>query len=188
MKAQEQARRLRRLRLLLRAYYLLPLLVWLTLIVLGATGAGGYMTTWNLIVFVLNLMAPNTPTLTAPPAQEVSLYKLNEALRGILHIVGFGVLTALAIRALQGGETRLKRTSVATALGLAVLFVATNAVIMSRTADRHTGLGDWLLDGIGIVLVLGGSLFVYALRDWAARTRETLLNDSPPPTVFVDDT
>lgn len=168
---------MRRLRFLLRAYYLLPLLAWLSLVVLGATSIGRYETTWGFLFDVINLLAPQTPPITTLGDQCVSMYKLNEALRSLLHITAFGVVTALTIRAVQGGQTRLKVASVGSAVCLAVLFILANAVIMSRTPGRHTGLGDWVLDGIGVTIVLGGSLLVYALRDWAANTRAIVLND-----------
>jgi hypothetical protein len=97
-------RRAKIVRLLL---WLFPLILWGSVLLWSATEGARYETSWRWLQWWLRFLSPeHAPPGTGEQVQvNVTMYQLNGAARRLAHIVGYAVLTALTVRAIQRGRT-----------------------------------------------------------------------------------
>lgn len=130
-----------------------------------------YETTWAWLQWALRVLCPEH----APPEGTgvqvgVTMYQLNGAGRRVAHILIYAVVAALAVRAIQRGNPQLKLASLATAIGLGILYTGVdegNRLFFQH--NRHAKWTDLYLNLGGIGLTVGGTILYFALKNWEAK-------------------
>ncbi len=151
-------------RTLLALLYIGPLLLWMGVIFVSSTSAGDYPTSMRLIQHSLNWLVPEQP-----PLDVSTLYKVNNAARKLAHVVTYGILTLLVVRAVQFGQPRLKRGAFGAAFLVSLLYAIGDEWHRRFVPQRHAKFVDLVIDSVGITLTLGGTWFWFALKDWERR-------------------
>ncbi|MBC8101381.1 MAG: VanZ family protein [Cytophagales bacterium] len=152
-----------RTRKFLRAFlYAGPLLLWMAAIYASSTHLGRYEQSLALIQAASQRLAPESP----PPSDQGELFQINDAARKLAHVFAFGILTLLAVRAIQWGESRLKWQTVTGSFALCVLFAVSDALIRIREPDRHVRLDQFVFNGIGALLVFLLTTGYFGVKYW----------------------
>jgi VanZ family protein len=108
---------------------------------------------WMAVIFILS----------AQPGLRVSDdASVDGPIRQIAHVVTYGVLAFLLLRALTWGGT-LTVQSCALALGIAILYGVTDEIHQSTVPDRTGQAADLVWDGLGAVL---GVVAYVAWKAW----------------------
>ena len=146
------------LRSLLRVLlFYLPLLIWIGLAALAATELGSYQRSWILLHQLLNFIQPG---FYYGDPSVVSMYQLTQVTRKLAHVVVYAVLTILVIRLAQRGRSELRFRSLALAVLVAGGVLALEVYVRRYHSEgtRHVRAEQFLLDGIGVGLVLIGAI------------------------------
>ena len=142
--------------------YLGPLLLWMVVVIAGATYLGRYEESLALIQRVAHLLSPD-----AQSAVDVNqLYQINNAARKLVHVAAFAVFTMLSVRAMQWGEAKLKWQSLAGSLGLCIVFALSEAFVRFTSPARHVRLEQFVLNGIGALLIFGLTMLYFGIKYW----------------------
>ena len=168
-------------RFVLRALlYFGPLALFALIFLVWSSGERGrYETTWHLITRTLAFLCPEqTPQEGSDPVQ-VSLYQLNGALRRLAHIGGYSILTALIVRAVQGGQARLKPASFIAALMVSILYTGLDELRRAFEPNRHAKWHDLYLNLIGVGLTLGGTLLFFGIKSLERRVGTAIEPEKP---------
>ena len=110
---------------------------------------------WMGVIFFVSARS----TLPSAPGRWDLLFKKT------MHVLAYGFLTWLYLRALRGGEPRGNRPDSgwtrAVSAGMALLYALSDEYHQTFVSGRHGSLVDVAIDGLGISAVL--------LLDWGAR-------------------
>lgn len=158
---------MRQSRLLLSLFYLGPLALWVGVLFAASTPLGDYNASWRLVWAALQFIAGDKP-----PVGTEAMYQLVEAQRRVGHIVAFGILAALVVRALQWGRSVLRRRSLVAALLLSVAYAGAGALHRNLVPGRHGDWRDVLLDTLGAVFVLVALICWFRVKNWEHRALE----------------
>ena len=144
-----------------------PLLLWMAVLFWGSGEGTRYEASWILMQNVLDFLCPEF----APPGgpalgrADISMYQLNGALRRVAHIAGYAVLSCLVVRFFQKGESRLKRASLIAAVVVSVLYTGGDELHRHFEPNRHVHFWDLGLNLAGTLLVLGGTVCWFWLKN-----------------------
>jgi VanZ family protein len=150
-----------------------PLFLWGLVLLWSATEGARYETSWRWLQWWLRFLSPEH----APPGDgervqvNITMYQLNGAARRLAHIVGYAILTALTVRAIQRGEPTLKRSSLTAAIIIALLYTSLDELQrLFFEPNRHAKWLDLILNLIGVVLTLGGTVLYFTLKRWERKS------------------
>ena len=136
-------------------FYYLPLIVWMMVIFSMSTGAGSSGHSIHIISIVLQRISPSLLASLTP----FQLDALNFGLRKLAHISEYMVLMLLSVRAFQYGRSELHWRCFWGALGLSMLFAASDELHQVFTPGRTPAIRDVLIDSTGaafcFLLLLG---------------------------------
>ena len=155
-------------------YYLPPALVMAGALALS-TPLGNYNASVSALYGGFAFLAP-----TLPRPDTATMYTLNYLARRAAFLVEYGALTALAVRALQGGVPDLKRRTIVAALALAAGFALTDNLVRALSLGRHGGADDLATNALGALIVLPCVFGFFAVKRWE---RAMLAADALPRTV-----
>jgi VanZ family protein len=143
--------------------YVLPLLIWLTIAALAATELGSYQNSWNILHKFMDWIEPG---FYYSDPQILSMYQLTQATRKLAHVIVYGILTLLTIRLCQAGRPKLRLLSFILALLLSVLFFGAEVYVRLHQSEntRHFRWEQLMLNGIGVGLVMIGTLLFFGLK------------------------
>jgi VanZ family protein len=164
----EQKRAARRAKIGRALLWFAPLFVWGLALLWGATEGARYETSWRWLQWWLRVLSPEH----APPDPErvqvnITMYQFNGAARRLAHIVGYAVLSALTVRAIQRGQPTLKRASLIAAIVLALLYTGLDELQrLLFQPNRHAKWLDLWLNLLGVFLTLGGTALFFAVKAW----------------------
>lgn len=162
-----------RRRLLRFTLFVLPVLLWMGVILIGSSTLLVYTNSWLLIQNAIQLFAPEFTLGPHEPSGivlTISMYMVNSAARRVAHIVIYAVLACLLVRAIQGGEPRLKRASLIGTIVLSILYVGIDELYRHFTPQRDAKWFDLTLNLIGVVIVLTGTVLWFALKELERRS------------------
>ncbi len=160
-----------------------PVLVWMVFIFIGSTDLGRYENSWRFIIRVLNFLCPEfAQPETGEWQVNVSMYQINTAMRRLAHVVLYGLLTFLTVRALQKGKPRLRIRSLLAALLITIVYAGTDELHRYYQQNRHAKWSDITLNLYGIALVLGSTIFFFILKSWERK----LEDPQPEPLPIVE--
>jgi len=160
--------RKQRIRLLLQCFlYLGPLILWMAVIYTGSTQLGTYDKSIALMLSVARFFSPDGPQ----PNDIGSLFLVNNALRKIAHLVTFGILMLLVVRAIQWGRPRLKLSSLVAAILFCTGFSFSDALVRLYARDRHVRADQFVLNAIGSGSVLIITVLFFLLKAGEERLR-----------------
>jgi len=145
---------------LLIAFYVGPLLAWMTFIFFLSTGAGSTENSVGLITRVLGYFSPRL----LASLSDYQLYRLDYAVRKLGHLTEYFILTLLAVRAIQFGHPRLKKSAFFGALTLSVLYAISDEFHQRFVGGRSASSKDVLIDIAGIVLCIVFILVWFAVK------------------------
>lgn len=157
-----------RKRFLRTVYYVAPLLLWMGVIYVSSTDRGAYDVSLRLMLRAGQWAVPGWQ----PPWDVGVYYPLNDALRKLAHVLFFGIFTLLTVRAVQWGSPRLKLSSVLVVLGIGIVFSLSDALVRLAAPERHVRLEQFLMNGLGAVLVLVMVTGFFAAKAWERRLQE----------------
>lgn len=127
------------------AYYAGPLALWLALITFLSTGAGGTGVSISLIERFVSRLLPDLYASLTP----YQLDWLNYLARKAAHFVEYFVLLLLCVRALQQGRTRLRASTLLSALAVGMAWACIDEVHQSFVPGRTPYIRDVFLDWTG---------------------------------------
>ncbi len=153
--------RTRRTRLAHVLFYYGPLAAWIALSLLFATALGGYNHTVSVIYGVLAFAAPET---ASPDVNH--LYGVTHVVRRGAYVLEYGVLALLLVRAIQGGEPRIKRHALFAVAGFGVLFALLDNGVRVASPGRHGGWDDLALSLANVAVVTGFTRLFFAVKAW----------------------
>ena len=156
--------------------YIGPPVLWMGGLFAASTQLGEYHVTFRFVQDSVQWLAPGTPRIDID-----SMYGINIAVRKLAHVIGYGFLTVLLVRAIQYGQARLKPVSVFVALLLSVLFAIGDALHRRRVPGRHGDSADVVLDAIGIGIFFGGTLLYFGLKALERHLAQEPVPDTPNP-------
>lgn len=152
-------------RLLCLLLYFGPLLAFAgTFLWWGSGERGRYETTWHFITRTLAFLCPEFAPDDTEGQTTVSLYQLNGALRRLAHVGGYAILTALIVRAVQGGAPRLKGSAFAAAVIVSVLYCGLDELRRAYEPNRHAKAADLMLNLMGVAVTLSATLLFFTVK------------------------
>lgn len=145
-----------------------PLFLWGLAILWSATEGARYETSWRWLQWWLRILCPEHAPPDADRVQvAITMYQLNGAARRLAHIFGYAILTALTVRAIQRGASTLKRSSLIAAVIIALLYTGLDEFQrFFFQPNRHAKWLDLILNLIGVVLTIGGTILYFTLKGW----------------------
>jgi VanZ family protein len=151
--------------------YALPLLLWLGIAALLSTELGSYQQSWILLHKLFDWIEPG---FYYPDPQIASMYQITQMVRKIAHVVVYGVLTLLVIRLCQQGRAKLRPLSLLMALLIPSAFSGVEVYLRLNQSEgtRHVRLEQFLLNGVGVGLVLITTLAFFGIKSlerWLAQ-------------------
>jgi VanZ family protein len=130
--------------------YVLPLILWMGLIFVMSTHVGASPNSESLLVKLLGRFAPGV--LAGLSAEKLDL--LNYLFRKLGHMGEYGMLTLLAVRALQRDRPGWRARSGLGAVGLSLLYAASDEWHQRFVADRTGTISDVGVDAVGVALAV----------------------------------
>ena len=132
-------------------FYLLPVLLWMSLVFTASTESGDDKHTRGLILQVFTFFMPNQVHSWSPTTVDaVDFYTRKTA-----HVTEYLVLTLLAVRAAQFLLPQQKRRAAYLAWCIGFLYACTDEYHQTFVPTRTGQFKDVLVDSIGITLALG---------------------------------
>ncbi len=138
-------------------FYLLPLIIWMTLIFSASTGAGSSGHSFRLVMFLISFIREREISLTFDTLDSVNLI-----LRKVAHISEYAILALLAARYIQFGASQLKRSTIFGSFVICVVYASIDELHQRFVPGRTGAVRDVLIDSTGALtaLVLMGCWFV----------------------------
>ncbi len=170
------------LRALLRVLiYALPLILWLLLAALAATELGSYARTWDALHAIFNTLEPGYEN---KDVNILSFYQLTALTRKLAHVVVYSVVVLLTVRLCQVGRPRLRPLSLVLAFLVSIAFLAVEVYLRLNQSEgtRHVRLEQFILDGIGVGLVMLGTPAYFGLKS----LERWLLEESSSPVTTAE--
>lgn len=130
--------------------YILPLFLWMGLIFGMSTHVGASPNSASLLARVLGRVAPGV--LAGLSAEQLDL--LNYLVRKLGHMGEYGMLTLLAVRAFQRDQPGWRARSGLGAVGLSLLYAASDEWHQRFVPDRTGRMEDVLVDAVGVALAV----------------------------------
>ena len=159
---------LRRLREALPRFWLFgfPLLLWMAVLFWSSGEGARYEVSWRMIQHVVDFLSPEfAPTDGVSLGRaDLSMYQLNGAFRRIAHIGGYAVLSCFVVRWVQKGHPKLKRASLIACVAVSVLYTGGDELHRFFTPNRHAHWFDVFLNLAGTVLVVGGTVLWFWIK------------------------
>lgn len=146
-------------------FYYGPLLIWMGTIFVMSTRVGGSDHSLTLLERLLGALAPKF--LASLSAYQLD--RLDLIARKIAHLTEYGILTLLAVRALQFGRSTPRRAAIWGALAISVLFAMTDEMHQRLVPGRTPSVRDVLIDSTGAVICMLSILLWFgakALERW----------------------
>jgi len=119
-----------------------------------------------LIPQALAFLCPEFAPADVAGQTQASLYQLNGALRRLAHVVGYSILTAFIVRAIQRGEPRLKPLSFLVATLIGIAYCGLDEWKRALEPNRHAKWADLEWNLIGVAVTLGGTLLFFGIKEW----------------------
>lgn len=152
----------------LKIFYIAPLVVWMCFIFFSSTDAGSSDHTHSLIKRLLEIISPEQARNIAP----VTLDVVNIVVRKAAHVTEYAILTLLAVRAIQWGEKKLKRSAFFGAFFLSAAYACGDELHQRFVGSRTSSPVDVAIDLVGVTLVMVGMTLFFALKKWERRLHE----------------
>lgn len=143
--------------------YAFPLILWLMLAALAATELGSYARTWDMLHYVCNTLEPG---YKHDAVGTISYYQLTSITRKLAHVVVYSMLALLTVRLCQAGRPVLRPLSLVLALLVSTAFLGIEIYLRLHQSEgtRHVRLEQFVLDGIGVGLVMLGTPFYFLIK------------------------
>lgn len=165
-------------RRVLQLFYIGPLVLWMTTIFLASTGAGSGENSGRLIRLLLQAISPDQAKTLAPHTLEI----INIIVRKLSHVTEYAILTMLAVRAIQFGEARLKKTALLGAFAISLIYACSDEIHQRFVPGRGPSPIDVAIDMTGVVIIMVGMILWFGVKSFE---RSMLRNVTPPPTETV---
>lgn len=137
-------------RLLSFAVYLLPLLLWMSLMFSLSTNSASAQATNPAVNSLLRRLLPGIiPYLTAAQVDRIDF-----DLRKTAHVTEYTILSLLACRAVRSGRPGFRAYMAYGPLLIGVLFAASDEYHQSFYAQRGASAGDVFIDSFGVLVGL----------------------------------
>jgi VanZ family protein len=131
--------------------YVLPLLLWMGVIYAMSSRVGSAENTAPMVVLVLRRLWPGLLEQLTPERLDF----LNYLIRKSAHVVEYGILTVLAVRALQQDRLGWRWLSAAGAVIFSLLYASADEWHQKFVTSRTGTIIDVGVDAIGVVLAIG---------------------------------
>ncbi len=131
-----------------RLFYYGPVIAWMGLIFAMSTGIGNAEHTIGLLGRLIWAYMPDA----APYFGPVQLEYLNYFVRKLGHVTEYMILTALTVRALQFGNSRLHWRSVVGGLLLSICYAISDEFHQYFVPSRTASPKDVLIDSSGAIV------------------------------------
>ena len=128
----------------------------------SSTELGTYDKSLNLILRFSYWLSPGMTI----PGDVGAYFPINNAARIVARVFVFAVFTLLTVRALQWGHHRLKPVTLGITFLLALPFSFSDALFRLNAPDRHVRVEQFVLNGIGAVVVLLGVVVFFFAKQW----------------------
>jgi VanZ family protein len=149
----------------LALFYLGPLIVWMGVIFVMSTGAGGSETSVILISRTLRILTPGLLATLTPYQMDW----INYGVRKLGHFTEYAVLALLAVRAFQYGQAEASLRAFGLAFALCAFYAVTDEIHQAFVPVRSSSSTDILIDVAGAALCLLGTYLWFGLKSLERR-------------------
>jgi VanZ family protein len=147
-----------------------PLVVWLAVALVFAGPTGTWLRSWHLLIRLLDTVRPGYPL---QPGFFVSLYQLNHIFRDTTHVLLYGCLALLIVRAGQWGDPKPRARAFVAALGASFVATGIESLVRLRSPDRHVRLEQLGLNLLGTLIALLLAVLFFAIKAAERRLSES---------------
>ena len=149
----------------LKIFYIAPLLLWMSVIFFSSTGAGNSDHSYSLIHRLLEIISPEQ----ARNISHATLSVVNIVLRKAAHVTEYALLTLLAVRAIQQGAPKLKKSAFFGAFLLSAVYACSDEFHQRFVGSRTSSPVDVAIDLVGVTLVMAGITLFFAIKAFERR-------------------
>lgn len=157
-----------------KIFYVAPLVLWMGVIFFSSTRAGNSAHSLAIIHRLLEIVSPDQ----ARNISRATLSVVNIVLRKAAHVTEYAILTLLAVRAIQQGAPKLKKSAFFGAFLLSAVYACSDEFHQRFVGSRTSSPVDVAIDLVGVTLVMVGITLFFAIKAFERRFHSQ--TDLPP--------
>ncbi len=143
-------------------FYIAPLVVWMSVIFFSSTNVGNSDHSFWLIHRLLEIISPEQ----ARNLSHTTFAVINIMVRKTAHVTEYAILTLLAVRAIQQGAPKLKKSAFFGAFLISAVYACSDELHQRFVGSRTSSPVDVAIDLVGVTVVIVGMTLFFALKSW----------------------